>query len=302
MVAAAIVGGALIGGVATTVAGNKAAGAQEDAANSANQTQLAMYNQTRADQEPFRESGYNALAAINRGLGLGPPGDANMSAQPLSYDEWLLQFGGGPLPAAPPAGGGIGGAMDRAVYASRLSESQAAYNKYKTQFERDRAASGAVGYGDFTRDFSNEDFYTDPGYQFRLDEGGRAVDRSAAARGGLLSGRTLKELTRFGQGVASDEYGAAYARFNNNRTQRFNRLASVAGIGQTATNFTGQVGENAAGAIGENTLQAGNARAARAINQGNAVNNVTNSLGQWYLSQQYNKPPPAESTGSMIYV
>ncbi|KKK74367.1 hypothetical protein LCGC14_2884500, partial [marine sediment metagenome] len=49
-------------------------------------------------------------------------------------------------------------------------------------------------------------FYKSPGYDFRFQEGTRAIDRSAAARGQLMSGGIVRELTRYGQGLASSEF------------------------------------------------------------------------------------------------
>lgn len=83
----------------------------------------------------------------------------------------------------------------------------------------------------------------DPGYQFRLNQGEAAINRAAAANGTGYSGAALKALARFNSGTASDEYGA-----------RFNRLASLAGIGQTATNATQTAGTAANGQL--NTLGA----------------------------------------------
>ncbi len=65
-----------------------------------------------------------------------------------------------------------------------------------------------------------------PGYQFGLDEGNKQVQASAAARGGLNSGATLKALLKFGQNYA-DQQGV---------TPYMNRLAALAGVAQTATN------------------------------------------------------------------
>lgn len=60
--------------------------------------------------------------------------------------------------------------------------------------------------------FSEKDFKADPGYQFRLSEGTKAVKRSAAARGNYDSGATMKALTKYGQGLASQEFSAARGR------------------------------------------------------------------------------------------
>jgi hypothetical protein len=78
--------------------------------------------------------------------------------------------------------------------------------------------------------FSNQAMYNDPGYGFRLSEGQKALDRSAAARGGLISGGALKAATRFGQDMGSQEYMNAFNRaltgYNtdiNRENQLYNR-------------------------------------------------------------------------------
>lgn len=93
-----------------------------------------------------------------------------------------------------------------------------------------------MGAGDFDVDGST--LQSDPGYQFRLAEGQKALERSAAARGGLNSGGTLRSLARYSQGVASDELQNAWQR----RQGAFQRLAHVAGMGQSAANTLGQFG------------------------------------------------------------
>ena len=70
--------------------------------------------------------------------------------------------------------------------------------------------------GDLTRSFTTADYQADPGYAFRLSEGEKALTRSAAARGGLYSGRAAKDLTKYSQDYASNEYNNAYNRFNTN--------------------------------------------------------------------------------------
>lgn len=152
---------------------------------------------------------------------------------------------------------------------------------------------------DLTRSFSLADFQNDPGYQFRMDEGQKALERSAAARGGLNSGATLKALTRYGQGVASDEYNTAYNRFNTDRSNRFNRLASVAGIGQTGTNTTVAAAQNNASNIAGNINAAGNASAANSIAQGNNINSaIGNGMNTWLNSQYMNRNTQSYSNPS----
>ena len=87
--------------------------------------------------------------------------------------------------------------------------------------------------GEFMQQFKF-DANQDPGYQFRLEQGQKALERSAAARGGLQGGGTLKALERYAQGVASDEYGKSFDRFQADRKNRFGMLSDLAGFGQRA--------------------------------------------------------------------
>lgn len=102
----------------------------------------------------------------------------------------------------------------------------------------------APGYGSLSRNFSMSDFQADPGYAFRMSEGMKALDRQAAARGGLISGPALKAAQRYGQDLASQEYLNAFNRFQTNRTNLLNPLQAIAGTGQTATNTLSQAGQN----------------------------------------------------------
>ena len=122
-------------------------------------------------------------------------------------------------------------------------------------------------------DFSS--FYASPGYQFRLSEGMKAIERSAAARGGLRSGATMKAVGDYAQGQASQEYG-----------NEWNRLAGLAGVGQTATAGTSAAGSQYATGVSNAYTNAGNARASAYENTGNAINNGVSNIASAYL---YNK-------------
>jgi hypothetical protein len=152
--------------------------------------------------------------------------------------------------------------------------------------------AGTGAGGDFNRDFTLADFSRDPGYDFRLQQGQQALDRSAAARGGALSGASIKGQTRYGQDYASGEYQNAYNRFNNDRTQRFNRLASLAGVGQTATRDVAQMGAQAAGTVANNIIGAGNAQASSYVGQGNAIAGAANTLGNFAMNKYFMSQMP----------
>ena len=130
------------------------------------------------------------------------------------------------------------------------------------QSREDLAPFREAGYRGLAR-FEGElgpSFQTSPGYQFALGEGVNAIDRAASARGMLGSGGRLRELTRFGQGMANQEW-------NN----YLNRLASMAGIGQSATTTTTGLGQQAAGNVGNAMMAGGQAQAAGGINSANAI-------------------------------
>lgn len=90
--------------------------------------------------------------------------------------------------------------------------------------------------GSLTRGFGASDFNADPGYAFRKQQGMDGIQSSAAASGGLLSGATLKALNGYNSDLASQEYQNAYNRFSNDQSNAFNRLATTAGMGQSAAN------------------------------------------------------------------
>ena len=189
------------------------------------------------------------------------------------------------------------------------------------------------------RNFGASDFQTDPGYSFRLSEGLKALDRQAAARGGMMSGAALKAAGRYGQDVASQEYGNAFNRFQTNRASQaglfadaynrdrtrqldeFSRLGGLMTSGQNAAAGTGAsqaaFGSNAANlmsqgaqAMGQGVIGAGQAMAAGQMGAGNTFNNAIQAALQGYQNNQmmdvlrnrqsaYNVPYNANTTIAM---
>ena len=137
-------------------------------------------------------------------------------------------------------------------------------------------APGDAGYGKYAGDFTMNDFTTDPGYAFRLAEGNKALDRTAAARGGLLSGGAMKAAQRYGQDMGSQEYMNAFNRYQTNRANQLNPLQSLMGSGQTAANTLTSAAGGLGTGLAENALGAGNARASGYIGQANALTGALN--------------------------
>jgi hypothetical protein len=193
----------------------------------------------------------------------------------------------------------------RGVYGA-TDEANALLNPYM-----DAGAQSLTRLGDLANGPGFEFSEDDPSYQWRLQQGQQALERSAAARGGM-GGGTLKAMTRYAQGAASQEYQAAFDRFRSDRGDRALMLSNVAGMGLDAS---GQAGRNtinagmyagdagmrgaeyagnaqmwSAGEQGRNEMWAtngqadarmgaGNARAAEGIAKGNAWAGIANGVG-----------------------
>ncbi len=201
--------------------------------------------------------------------------------------------------AGPVIGGLIGSnasenAADAQVQAGEASNATqlAMFNQNREDFAPWREAgvnalnkvTGQLDY--LNKPFTNADFVKDPGYQFRLGEGERSINRAAAARGTFGSGGTMKALTRYGQDYASGEFANAYNRYNADRSNIFNRLSAIAGTGQTATNQVGQMGAQTARDIGQTQQGMGNARASGYVGQANAFTNAIGTGLNAYNQQQ----------------
>ena len=126
-----------------------------------------------------------------------------------------------------------------------------------------------------------------PYYDFLMGEGTQALEQGASARGGLLSGAESKALTKYGQNVASTDYGT----WLNNWYKSLTPYQSMAGLGQTSAGQTAQNAIATGQMIGQNYQAAGNALATGYINQGNIYGNAISGLGQNALNYyMYNRP------------
>jgi hypothetical protein len=215
----------------------------------------------------------------------------------------------------------LGAAASKSAAKTQAGAAQQAADVQRSQFEQtreDQAPYRQAGYNALAEmqrtagnvpgafKFGAGDYQADPGYAFRLSEGQKALDRQAAARGGLISGGALKAAQRFGQEMGSQEFGNAYNRaltgYNTgvaSENQLYNRQAALAGIGQTSTNLVGQAGQNYANAAG-NLITGG--AAANAAGQVGMANALTGGLGTYLNYSQNNALLNAlRSGGSAAY-
>lgn len=138
-----------------------------------------------------------------------------------------------------------------------------------------------------TKPYTPADLQNDPGYQFQMSEGQKALDAAARARGGYGSSGALRELLRYSQGLASQSYGDAYNRDMASKLQKYNMLAGVSGTGQTTANNLGSFGSSNAQTVGDLLTQSGNAGAAGTVGSANAWNSALGNTVNAYQQQNW---------------
>jgi len=243
--------GAVAGPIVSGLFGQESSNQQQQAAQQAANTsgaataqalelQRQMYEQQRADQAPWRQQGGESLNMLARYM--GAPSAIDADAYLRANPDLMAAFSTGKTP----------------------EEARQSALKHYQDIGRFEGRQGlGEGFGSLMKPFTMQDYQQDPGYNFRLSEGLKSIERGAAARGGLMSGATMKGLQRYGQDAASNEYQNAFNRYQSNQQNQYNRLAGLSGTGQTASNALAQAGGNYAG-------NAGNLIMGNAVNQGNA--------------------------------
>ena len=241
-----VIGSAVISGAASVYSGNKAAGAAEDASKRSDATQRYMYDQSRKDYAPYRDVGVSALDKLGALYGIQRTPEAAPSPQ-VNFQGMQGLSGGGSF-------FGQVGDVFRQVNNGNAANTGGGANTGNP------AQSSYV-----PADFS--DFYNSPDYQFAYDEGMRATNQSLARQGLSGSGAAMKKLTRFGQGLASQQLGSYK-----------NSLAALAGVGQSATGQLSKLGANTANNISASQLRAGDVRGSAYLNTGSAISGASNTI------------------------
>lgn len=219
---AAILGSAALG-AGTSLLSNKSQSkanqqsinAQQSAANSATAEQQRQYDQSRADNQPWLQTGQAALGQLAGMYGLGgtqPGGSINWNAYLKDHPDVQAAYDNGFF-------GGEGGAQGAA---------QRHYQEYGKDYGYSTVASTPY-----------DSFVASPDYQFRQDEQARALTARNSALGIQDSGAAQKSALKYSGNLASGE-------FNNYA----NRLASLAGVGQSAAGQNQALGTNYANAVG----------------------------------------------------
>lgn len=278
---AALIGGSVLSAGVGASSARSAARSQENAANRDLEFQRETRDLIFDRYEPFYEGGQNALAAYNYELGLGPR--PTFGGTTLNVEE----IAG--TPGRTIIGQGRPGDREDTFQPGTAGSFRVGDRTFGTRAEADAYAQAGSTPGQ-----AYQGFTASPGYQFRIDEGQRAIEASAAARGGLLSGRTLQDLDTRRTGQASEEYG-----------NYMNRLAGLADGGMTAAGGQAGAATNAAAGASNALAGIGNAQSAGAIGVGNALQGgIQNGLGAFLYQRNLNgtSGPQAGGLGSLLRI
>jgi len=202
MVAAAVVGSAVVGGVASSAASSKAAKAQTNASARATDAQREMFDVTQENLRPFIDSGTYGNKLLAQNL-------PNLIS-PINMDQATLE--------------------------------------------------------------------NTPGYQFTRTQGLKAIQNSAAARGLGSSGAAYKGAADYATGLADSTYQTQFGNAVTNQTNAYNRLLSLAGLGENAAAGVGNAAVTTGQGIGNNMIGAGNAQAGSYIQGGNAIGQAAQGI------------------------
>lgn len=289
----AVAGASLVGGALSSNASRRAANTQQQAADRASQMQWDMYEQGREDQAPWRTGGEAGLNQLMHLLGIRPM-SASMQQTQGNFDEAAY------LAANPDVAEFIRNNPGQMTAWSHYNDSGRAEGR---QFaatpgaQQQQAALGEDSFGSLGRSFTRQDLDDDEGYQFRLQEGQKALDRAASAGGRFFSGRSLKDTARFSQGLASQEYGDAFNRFQTERNNRLSPLFQLAGLGGTSAMQAGNQAASTGNALASNIIGAGNAAAAGQVGSANAWQNAgQQGIGLWQQNQLMQMLNPNQAT------
>lgn len=267
------------GAISQAGAAKSAAKSQEAAANRQIDLSERVYEETVGRFQPFLESGTLAQNALAYEMGLGSR--PMIGAVAPSITEQTV--------------GGVPGGMT--YFEGEPGRAQGYYDDQGARYtgSTDPTTNYLVGGQTFdTRDAAQawananktggteyQGFQKTPGYDFQLSQGMDALQSTAAARGGLMSGATMQAAQGFGQGLANQEYG-----------NYLSRLGSLASGGQAAAGNAANAGANYQQTAGNALGAIGNAQAAGAIGQANAFSSGINNTMGWlgYMGAQGGNP------------
>jgi hypothetical protein len=232
-----LLGGSLLGG------GSKAA--ERAAKDAAARSQIAQ-DQARRDAkqqlDPYTDLGRNSANKLAQLLGVADP--EGYAKRPELQDfvdqvrnEHFSKYGTDYNRNSEMAGESI---KAKQRYDAALKSWESGLADYKAK------NPGSAGDGGLLKAFSNEDFVKDPGYEFRMAEGEKGLQRQLSKMGSFNSGAALKAIDRYNQDYASNEFTNAFNRDAANKARTFSFLSGASGQGLQAAGTGANINTNAA--------------------------------------------------------
>jgi len=263
----------VVSGIWGAESSSNAADAQSSASKYAANVEMKMYEQGREDMMPWLDAGKWALGTppgySMNGKYLGSDMD-NLDEDAIrkeAVSKILPLFGG-----EPPSNAGAAALYNKKV--NEEIENIKSNLQSSTATGENQASQGtgligmmAAGPGEFEES---------PGYQFRLKEGEKAIQRNASRTGRLDSGATMKAMSRYNQDYASSEYDKFLARYY----QKLTPYQSLAGLGQTTGQASAGLAQQTGTNVGNSIMAGGQAKASGYINQANAMSNMSSNTIQ----------------------
>lgn len=289
--------GALIGAGAGLYGNSRSRKAQADQLEEARKAQEAGQGNVQG-LESYRGIGNQALESLAELMAL--PGYRTPSERALrtlkAPDRNSYYSGGGggdtkmPIRGiSVPGGFKVGGTSGIGLKRSKGKDEQVSEPVFNTaQYEADIASYNALKSEleakrdeELSRFNPTSRLEQTPGYQFRYNTGLNQVANTQASRNRALSGRAIKELSDYGQGAASQEYG-----------QEYNRLANIAGMGQTSATNMAQFGINQGTSLANLAKSQGNVNADY---YSNLNNTLQGSLANYQFGRMTQRKPGGQT-------
>lgn len=255
----------LAGAAGSAYASGEAADDQADATGNASRMTMAQYRQSRGDLMPWQVTGKSANKLLAEYLGI--------DSKPTSGPDWDAYLRANPDVAA------------SATYANNPAQHYEDYGRYEgrqVSMLPQGVATKSDQFGSLLKPFTGEDLENEPGYQFGLSEGEKAIERMARANGGINNGATMKALLRFNQDYGSTKFNEAFSRDASNKSSIYGMLSGVSGTGANVAGQTAGLGANAAGQSAGAIMAGGDARAAGRVGQANAWSDaISGGMSAW---------------------
>lgn len=275
----------------------------EEAANRSLELQRQIYEEGIERGEPWYQAGQQGLGTLLDYLGL--QGGASQRSERQIRDQLMPQYttttGGGMVDQAGLYRDQFGNvrAFDEAprlgldytdetirytpvqqqTQAMDVTDTAGLDAAVQAQLAEQQAMGTPDYFGSLLTPFGMDQFEADPSYQFRLDEGNKALERSLAAQGKTFSPEAVKALQGYGQDLASQEYGRAFDRYRASQSDIYNRLAALSGVGQTQAAQASQLGQQYGQQATQTIGSLANAQAAAQQSRGSMFGDLGQLLG-----------------------